>query len=232
MTTIQDKLDLLAEFYSQKDALELRKRELLNEIQVPAEIEQIVKDGLVMAQRIELDMRVRVAAYDKTIDAELAGVSIPAELKSALAELDAQRAELMAKFADVERQRQEVAAQKRSNEAMEFEHLKADRAQLEDEIRAKTAKVYADIASRKTEIEIEFGGKANDADENIKKLEAEIKAEVKDGKKSVKGNFFHAIYMSGRITWNTDKMEAWLVDHPFLKDARKEGEPSITLRRI
>jgi ElaB/YqjD/DUF883 family membrane-anchored ribosome-binding protein len=232
MTTIQDKLDMLAEFYSQKDALELRKRELLNEIQVPAEIEQIVKDGLVMAQRIELDMRVRVAAYDKTIDAELAAVSIPAELKAALAELDAQRAALMEQFADVEKQRQIIAGQKRDNEAAEFEHLKADRAQLEEEVKSKTAQVYADVASRKNEIEIEFSGKAQDADENIKKLEAEIKAEVKAAGASVKGKFFHAVYVKGRVTWNTDKMDAWVIDHPFLKEARKEGEPSITLRRI
>lgn len=232
MTTIQEKLDMLAEFYSQKDALELRKRELLNEIQVPAEIEQIVSDGMKMAQRIELDTRVRIEAYNKTIDAELAAVSVPAELKKALAELDAQRAELMSKFADVEKQRQEIAGQKRSNEAVELEHLKADRTQLEEEVKAKTAKVYADIASRKNEIEIEFSGKAQDADENIKKLEAEIKAEVKAAGTSVKGKYFHAVYVKGRVTWNTDKMDAWVVDHPFLKEARKEGEPSITLRKI
>jgi len=69
-------------------------------------------------------------------------------------------------------------------------------------------------------------------EDNIKKLEAEIKAEVKTGGTSVKGKYFHAVYVKGRVTWNTDKMDAWLVDHPFLKEARKEGDPSITLRRI
>jgi uncharacterized protein (DUF3084 family) len=231
MNTIE-KLDMLAEYYSQKDALELRKRELLNEIQVPAEIEQIVKNGMKLAQDIETSARARIAEYNKTIDAEIAAVQIPAELKAALTELDAQRAELMAKFADVEKQRQEIAAQKKSNEAVELEHLKADRAQLEADINAKTAKVYEDIAWRKGEIEIEFGGKAQDAEENIKKLEAEIKAEVKAEGKSIKGKYFHAVYVKGRVTWNTDKMDAWLVDHPFLKDARKEGDPSITLRKI
>lgn len=229
---IEQKLDALAEYYSQKDALELRKRELLNEIQVPAEIEQIVKDGMKLAQDIETDMRARIAAYNKTIDAELEAVKIPDELKAALAELRTKEAILMSRFADVEKQRQEIAAQKRSNEAIELEHNKAHRAQLEAEINAKTAKVYDDIAARKMEIEIEFSGKADDADANIKKLEAEIKAEVKAEGKSVKGKFFHAVYVKGRVTWNTDKMDAWLVDHPFLKEARKEGEPSITLRRI
>ena len=229
---IPEKLDILAEYYSQKDVLELRKRDLLNEIQVPAEIEQIVKDGMKHAQDIENNTRARIAAYNKTIDAELEAVKIPDELKKALDELRTKEAILMSQFADVEKQRQEIAAQKRHNEAAELEATKAQRAQLEQEINAKTAKVYADIASRKNEIEIEFSGKAGDADENIKKLEAEIKAAVKAEGKSVKGKFFHAVYVKGRVTWNTDKMDAWLVDHPFLKEARKEGEPSITLRHI
>jgi hypothetical protein len=232
MQTIQEKLDLLAEFHAQKDLLELDKKKLLEDVKIPAEIKQIVSDGMKMAQRIELDARVRIAAYEKTIDAELAAVSIPAELKAALAELRIKEAILMSQFADVEKQRQEIAAQKKSNEAVELEHLKEDRAQLEEEIKAKTAKVYADIEQRRNEIEAEFSGKAGDVESNIKKLEAEIKEEVKAGKKSVKGQFFHAIYVSGRITWNTEKMEAWRVDHPFLDAARKEGEPSITLRRI
>lgn len=231
MNTIE-KLDMLAEYYSQKDALELRKRELLNEIQVPAEIEQIVNAGMKLAQEIESKARARIAEYNKTIDAEIAEMLIPDELRKALDDLRERETVLMSQFAEFEKQRQEIAAQKKDNEAVELEHLKADRAELEQEINAKTAKVYADIANRKREIEIEFSGKADDADENIKKLEAEIKAEVKAAGASVKGKYFHAVYVKGRVTWNTDKMDAWLVDHPFLKDARKEGEPSITLRKI
>lgn len=229
---IEEKLDTLAEFYSQKDALELRKRELLNEIQVPAEIEQIVSDGMKMDQRIELDTRVRIEAYNKTIDAEVSKIAVPQELKEALEKLRTQEAILMSQYADIEKQRQETLKQKRDNEAAELEATKAHRAQLEEEIKAKTAKVYADIATKKNDIEIEFSGKADDVEDNIKKLEAEIKAEVKAEGKSVKGKFFHAVYVKGRVTWNTDKMDAWLVDHPFLKDARKEGEPSITLRKV
>jgi hypothetical protein len=229
---IKQKLDTLAEFYSQKDALELSKRELLDEVKVPAEIEQIVSAGMKMAQDIEAKARARIAEYNKTIDAEIAAVQIPDELKSALAEIDKQRAELMAKFADVEKQRQEIAGQKRSNEAAELEAMKADSAQLEEEVKAKTAMVYENVRQRKSDIEIEFSGKAQDVEENIKKLEAEIKADVKATGASVKGKYFHAVYVKGRVTWNTDKMDTWLVDHPFLKEARKEGEPSITLRKV
>lgn len=241
---IIEKLNALAEYHSQKSALELNKRELLNEIQVPAEIEQIVSNGLKMAQRIELEMRARIAAYNKTIDAELAGVSIPDELRTALNELDQRRAELMAKFSEVEKQRQEIASQKGSNERAEMEATNEIRAALEEEVKAKTEKVYADIAQRKSDIEIEFGGKAYDVDENIKKLEAEIKDDMKrraaqklaENPKckdlSVKGEFFHAVYVKARKTWIPAKLDDYVETHPEIKNCYTEGEPSITLRAV
>jgi hypothetical protein len=241
---IKEKLDMLAEFYAQKDALEISKRDLLNEIQVPAEIEQIVNKGLELAKKIESDMRARIAEYNKKIDKELDEVSVPDELRDALAEIERRRAEIMSRFSEVEKQRAEIAGQKKSNEAAEIEATQKQQDQLRAEIDAKTKKVYADIAQKKQEIEIEFSGKADDVSANIARLESEIKADMKRHAAekleanpkakdlSVKGKFFHAVYVRGRVTWNTDKMDAWCNDHPFLKEARKEGEPSITLRKI
>ena len=229
---IEQKLDQLAEFYSQKDALELRKRELLNEIQVPAEIEQIVKNGMARQAEMEANTRKAVDAQNEKLDQEIAAIVIPEELKAALAEIERQRNELMQKFDSVNVQRQTIALKKRENETAAMEALAIRKRALLEEVEAQTRNVYDEINRRKDEIEFEFNGKANDADANIKKLEAEIKAEVKAEGKSVKGKYFHAVYVKGRVTWNTDKMDAWVIDHPFLKEARKEGEPSITLRRI
>jgi hypothetical protein len=232
VTTIEQKLDQLAEFHSQKDTLELRKRELLNEIQVPAEIEQIVKNGMARQAEMEANTRKTIEARNAEVDKEIAAIVIPEELKSALAEIDRQRNELMQKFDSVNVQRQTIAFKKRENETGAMEALTIRKQALLEEIEAQTRDVYDTIDQKKREIEIEFSGKADDASANIAKLEAEIKAEVKAAGASVKGKHFHAVYVKGRVTWNTDKMDAWLVDHPFLKEARKEGEPSITLRRI
>jgi len=229
---IVEKLDTLAEFYSQKDALELRKRELLDEVKIPDEIQQIVKLGMEKGRGIDAAMKARVDVYNKTIDAEIEAVKIPDELRAALAEIEKQRTELMDKFSEFEEIRNQIEQQKRDNYAYEVEQVRAIHDQLNAEIEAKTAAVYENVRQRKQEIEIEFSGKADDAEQNIKKLEAEIKADVKAAGTSVKGKYFHAVYVKGRVTWNTDKMDAWLVDHPFLREARKEGEPSITLRKI
>jgi len=232
MKTIEEKLDTLAEFYSQKDALELRKRELLDEIQVPVEIEQIVKNGMAQQAEIESNTYAKIKAFNQVIDAEIEAIVVPDEFKSALAEIERQRNELMKKFDDITALRNAIAKKKLEHETSAFEALTIRKRALLEDVEQKTKDVYAEINKRKTDIEIEFSGKANDADENIKQLEAEIKAEVKATGKSVKGKFLHAVYVKGRVTWNTDKMDAWVVDHPFLKEARKEGEPSITLRKI
>ena len=228
---IKQKLDTLADFYSQKDALELHKRELLDDVKVPAEIEQIVKSGMKAAQDAEAEIRKSMSALNSRIDEEAAVIKIPAEVKAQLDALDAQRAEVMATVKEIEAQRQVILSKKRENETLLQSAIKTAVSDIQMQIEQQTRDVYATITQRKNDIEIEFRGKAEDVEANIKKLEAEIKADVKATGASVKGKFFHAVYVKGRVTWNTDKMDAWVIDHPFLKEARKEGEPSITLRK-
>ena len=238
MNEIEQKLDLLAEFHAQKDLLEIDKRRLLDDVKIPAEVEAVVSDGMKRMAAVEAEIRTQTNTVNAEIEAELSAIVIPAEIKEALAEIERRRAEIVVPdeiktvLADIETKRAEISARKNEKAAQTNAAIVSRKQEVQAEVEAQTKDVYAQVQQRKNEIEAEFSGKANDVDANIKKLEAEIKAEVKAGKKSVKGKFFHAIYVSGRITWNTDKMEAWKVDHPFLLEARKEGEPSITLRRI
>jgi len=229
---IKQKLDTLAEFYSQKDALELHKRELLDEVKVPAEIEQIVSEGMKRASAIDEKFRATAKDFDAVIDKRISEIVIPQEYKDALAELDRQRAEVIAKMGEVEAQKKVIVNEREERRIALSHEASKVKEELRAEIEAQTRNVYKAIEQRKSEIEAEFNGKADDVEANIKKLEAEIKADVKATGASVKGKYFHAVYVKGRVTWNTDKMDAWLVDHPFLKEARKEGEPSITLRKV
>ena len=231
MDTVE-KLDLLAEYHSQKDSIESQKRALLDEVKIPVEIEQIVNAGMKMSRDIEEKTRARIAEYNKTIDAEIQALLIPEELRKALDDLREREAVLMSQFAEFEKQRQEIAAQKKDNEAVELEALKADRAKLEEEVKAKTAKVYADIAQRKNEIEVEFSGKAGDVDKNIAALESEIKAETKAKGETIKGKYFMAVYVKGRTSWNNEMLDGMISLVPQLEKARKIGEPSITLRHV
>jgi hypothetical protein len=211
-------LDQLADFQAHRDLLESDKRALLDDVKIPAEVEMIVKAGTRMMAEVESTFAPMLDAINAETQSKLAEIVIPEEIKAQLALIDASRRMVNE---NAQLRRDEIAKK-----------VQARKSELQAEIEAQTREVYASIAARKNEIEAEFAGKSEAVDDNIKRLTDAIKAEVKTLKKSVKADHFHAVYVSGRITWNTDKMEAWRQAYPFLDEARKEGEPSITLRRI
>lgn len=218
MNTIEEKLDALAEYNAQKDLLAITKRELLDEVKIPDEVLAIMDQADMTKKKIYEDHEAGLAHINQEAKDKLELITIPEEIKAALEAID--------------QQRRKVEAVRQQNEKYLNGLMETKRLDVEAQTRAKTQAVYDEVAQRKRDIEAEFSGKGADVDANIKALEAEIKAEVVAGKKTVKGKFFQAVYVKGRVTWNTDKMEAWMNDHPFLAAARKEGEPSVTLRKV
>ena len=63
-------------------------------------------------------------------------------------------------------------------------------------------------------------------------LSAQIKEAVIREEKSVKGEHYHAVYVRGRVSWNSDMLDGMIVAFPALEKARKVGAPSVTIRRI
>lgn len=92
---------------------------------------------------------------------------------------------------------------------------------LTDEIKAKIA-----------EIESEFSGKGEAVSEKITILENTVKELVKQKGESVKGQFLHAVFSKGRVSWDTKSLDGYLKAHPELSEFRKEGDPSVSLRKI
>ena len=66
----------------------------------------------------------------------------------------------------------------------------------------------------------------------IDELTAEVKADVLQAGGSVKGLYLHAIYAKGRVSWDTKSLDGYAVAHPELLALRKEGAPSVSLRKI
>lgn len=74
---------------------------------------------------------------------------------------------------------------------------------------------------------------ATDALQNgLTTLEAEIKAEVASMGVTVKTEHFQAVYMKGRISWDTKALEGYAAAHPEIVPFRKQGEPSVSLRAV
>lgn len=94
------------------------------------------------------------------------------------------------------------------------------------------AVLTAEIKAQLAEIDAEFAGKTEAANANIAALEAEVKQAIIEHGASVKGTFLHAIWNKGRVSWDTRSLDGYAVAHPEMLSFRKEGEPSVTLRRI
>jgi hypothetical protein len=220
MNDIEAKLDRLAEFQSKKDSIEFRKRELLDEVKVPAEVLAVMNEGNKKSGEFEARKRKELDAINAEIEAQLARIIIPEEIKAALAEIDHQRGL--------------VETYRRVKQAQFQDAIFDNRNKIQAEMQMQTAQVYADIAQRKLEIEAEFAGKANAVDENIEALKREIEADVLKRGESVKGKYFHAIWNKGRVgTWNSGKLDGLALLMPAIAECRNPGgEPTVTFRSV
>ena len=64
------------------------------------------------------------------------------------------------------------------------------------------------------------------------RLESEVRVAVIAEGKSVKATHLHAVYSKGRVTWDGKKLDGMMSLIPQLVDARKEGDPSVTIRKV
>ena len=83
-----------------------------------------------------------------------------------------------------------------------------------------------------TEIDAEMNAKLAELDKQINEMAMEIKLDVLRVGKTVPGKFLMAVYNKGRITWDNKGLEGFMVAHPEIVAFRKEGDPSVTLRKI
>jgi hypothetical protein len=112
--------------------------------------------------------------------------------------------------------------------------LTLNKQKLIDEVQvpAEVKAIYDAIQKQKDDIAAEFAGKLEAAQENIAKLTDDIKAEVLKGGSTVKSTYYQAVYVKGRVSWNTDMLDGLITVIPQLERARKVGAPSVTLRKV
>jgi hypothetical protein len=104
----------------------------------------------------------------------------------------------------------------------------ADVARMDYE--AKRQAVLQTVQAELDAIEIEFQPVLEAAEGNAAALEAEIKNDVLLRGESLRGGAYQAIYMKGRISWDSVGMNEYARDHPDVLRFRKEGQPSVSLR--
>jgi len=90
-----------------------------------------------------------------------------------------------------------------------------------------------EIIAKLDDIRAEFEPKLEQVNTNIQALEGEIKPLVVEAGESVrsKNGTLLAVYVNGRTSWDSKKLEGLMMVIPQVQDARKVGEPSVTIRR-
>lgn len=97
---------------------------------------------------------------------------------------------------------------------------------------ARDAAIPEEVEAALADIDAEFSPKLDAVAEKIESLEAQAKAAVLAEGATVKGGALQAVYSKGRITWDGKKLEGMASLLPQLADARKEGEPSVSIRKV
>lgn len=94
------------------------------------------------------------------------------------------------------------------------------------------AVLTAEIKARLAEIDAEFQEQIDGASTNIAALESQIKAEVLKAGATVKGSHLMAVWSKGRVSWDTKMLDGMVKLIPQIGEARKEGGPSVSIRKV
>jgi len=218
--TPEEMLEQLAEFQAQADLLELNRQELIDSVKVPDEVLAAQKEANERRQKLDSELWTREKRYD----------AMTADLLAAIVD-PPMPPEFVAAKAEADRKRQEIVNKATHDEDEDRKAVQSLKAKIDADLQAQIAEVYNQVAIRKQEINDEFSEKASGVLDNIAKLTADVKAEVIKVGKSVKGSVYQAVFVKGRVTWNTDMLDGMIIAYPELGKARKEGQPSVTLRK-
>ena len=114
-----------------------------------------------------------------------------------------------------------------------LDHLQVGLDALNLQKQALTESVMTpEIKAKLLDIDAEFAPKIAAISDSINPLTAEIKQAVISIGTSVKGAFLYAVWAKGRVSWDNKSLDGYALAHPELNTFRKEGEPSVSIRRV
>jgi hypothetical protein len=113
-----------------------------------------------------------------------------------------------------------------------LEHLTEAYARRDLIALAKKEAIPADVHKILEDNQIAFEDKINANAALISDLEAQAKEAVLKEGETAKGGALQAVYVKGRVSWDTRKLDGMMIVIPELNQARKVGEPSVTIRKV
>ncbi len=89
-----------------------------------------------------------------------------------------------------------------------------------------------EIRQQIADIEAEYAPRSEELEARLSERETAVKRVILAFGDSVKGERLHAVYARGRVSWDTKRLDGYLVAHPELDAFRFVGEPSVSIRKI
>lgn len=104
--------------------------------------------------------------------------------------------------------------------------INAEKQALIDEV------LTPEIKEKLAEIDAEFNQKIDDISQQKSMLESEIKMEVLQAGRTVKGTYHSFVWSKPRVSWDTKALDGYAAAHPEVAQFRTEGAPSVSVRKI
>ena len=89
-----------------------------------------------------------------------------------------------------------------------------------------------EIKEKLAEIDAEFDPKIEEISQEKAALEAEIKQEVLEAGRTVKGTYHSFVWFKPRVSWDTKALDGYAAAHPEIQVFRAEGAPSVSVRKV
>jgi len=89
-----------------------------------------------------------------------------------------------------------------------------------------------EIKEKLAEIDAEFDQKIEEISQERAALEAEIKQEVLEAGRTVKGTYHSFVWSKPRVSWDTKALDGYAAAHPEIQAFRAEGAPSVSVRKV
>ena len=104
--------------------------------------------------------------------------------------------------------------------------LKLDKADTLDKV------IPPEIKEAIEAVNAEFDEQITAANSKFSEIEAAVKYAVCENGENAKGGAYQAVFNKGRVSWNTKQLEGLMIAFPRLAEARKQGDPYVTLKRV
>ena len=88
-----------------------------------------------------------------------------------------------------------------------------------------------EIKEQLAEIDAEFDPKIAELNQTKAILEAQIKAQVLEAGRTIKGTYHSFVWSKPRVSWDTKALDGYAAAHPEIAQFRTEGSPSVSVRK-